>query len=410
MRKKFASVIYDRKKELETKGLGSVEIYLVLDPKRAKKYITLKKCTSFEWKRYSKSAELQEELRLFTEIAKSMYTNHEPMTFENFEAHLGYCISPTKREQEKWAFRNSPTGFIEFMEETIKKENTRESTKKQKMITVNALKEYKRLSCFASLTPRNIVAFDEWLREVPEVVPSKNQQKRNKKASESWETRREPRTQVTIVKYHKCLKIYTRKAYERGYIDKNPYDNEMCRFKQGRSRDRKPLTEEELVRLRELKGLVLYLEHARDLFVFCAYTGLAYADCMAFNFKTMTDKHDDLYYIDGSRVKTGSTFYTPILPPAMEILKKYDYKLPQISNQKLNIYLHMIEAIMELNKPMTSHIARHSFATLCLSYDIPMDKVSRMLGHKHLRTTAIYGKILKKTINKHASALAGSIK
>ena len=205
------------------------------------------------------------------------------------------------------------------------------------------------------------------------------------------------------------MKIYTRKAYERGYIDSFPYDDERCHFKQRRSKNRQPLSEEELVRLRDLCGLALYLEHARDLFVFCAYTGLAYADCMAFDFKSMTDKYDDLFYIDGSRVKTGSTFYTPILPPAMEILKKYHYNLPKITNQKLNVYLHMLEAILELNKPMTSHIARHSFAALCLSYDIPMDKVSRMLGHKHLRTTAIYGKILKKTINRHAAALAQSI-
>lgn len=407
MRKKFASVVFDRKKELETKGIGKVEIYVFLGQNH-KRYIVLKTCTPSEWKRYSKSKELAMELRVYSDVAELMYKNGEPMTTDVFDAHLG--IGKYSKEKEKREKIASSTGFVDFMEEMIKKENTRESTKKQKMITVNALRQYEKLSSFASLTPRNIVLFDDWLHEVPEVVPTEKGKKKKKEAGDSWETRREPRTQVTIAKYHKCLKIYTRKAYERGYIETFPYDDEMCHFKQGRSKDRQPLTEEELVRLRELKGIALYLEHARDLFVFCAYTGLAYADCMAFDFKSMTDKHDDLYYIDGSRVKTGSTFYTPILPPAMEILKKYQYHLPQLSNQKLNTYLHMLEAILELNKPMTSHIARHSFATLCLSYDIPMDKVSRMLGHKHLRTTAIYGKILKKTINRHAAVLAGSIK
>lgn len=381
-KKVFTQVVFDRKKQLKTKGVGKVEICVRLS-KTQKKHITVKTCTESMWKQYSKSAELAQEVQVYSSVAEMMYRNGAPMTIEHFDGILG--IGSSKVNKEKRDMLASRTGFVDFMEKMIEREDIREGTRKQKMVSVHALRQYGDLCSFASLTPRNIVAFDEWLHDGG-------------------------RTQVTVAKYHKALKIYARKAFQRGYIDKNPYDDEMCHFKQGRSKERKPLTEAELIGMRSLVGLPKYEERARDLFVFCAYTGLAYADCMAFDFGTMTDYTDEMYYIDGARVKTGSTFYTPILPPALEILKKYRFQLPKISNQKMNQYLHIIESRMNLNKPVTSHIARHSFATLCLSHDIPLDKVSRMLGHQHQRTTAIYAKILKSTINRHAIALASQIK
>ena len=93
----------------------------------------------------------------------------------------------------------------------------------------------------------------------------------------------------------------------------------------------------------------------------------------------------------------------------MEVLKRYNFKLPKISNQKANDILHMIEVRMGLNKPVTFHLARHSFATLSLSHDIPIEKVARMLGHKDIKTTQIYAKVLKSTIANHASDLSKSI-
>ena len=93
--------------------------------------------------------------------------------------------------------------------------------------------------------------------------------------------------------------------------------------------------------------------------------------------------------IEGVRCVAGSSFFTPILPPAMEILAKYNYKLPKISNQKANDYLHLIESRLSINKPITFHVARHSFATLALTHDIPIEKVAHMLGHKDIKTTQI---------------------
>ena len=94
----------------------------------------------------------------------------------------------------------------------------------------------------------------------------------------------------------------------------------------------------------------------------------------------------------------------------MEILKKYEYQLPRLSNQKLNDYLHVVGMMAELNKPMTTHVARHSFATLVLSYDIPIENLARMLGHANIKTTQVYGKILKTTIERHAQSLTALIR
>ena len=148
----------------------------------------------------------------------------------------------------------------------------------------------------------------------------------------------------------------------------------------------------------------------RDLFIFSAYTGLAYADVERFDFEKMTQKTGKMYCIDSERLKTGTEFYTPILKPAMDVLKKYKFKLPKISNQKANDYLHLIEAQMKLRKSLTFHIARHSFATLVLSHDVPIEDVARMLGHKDIRVTQIYCKTLKTTVERHSEALASRIR
>ncbi len=205
------------------------------------------------------------------------------------------------------------------------------------------------------------------------------------------------------------MRKYIKLAFQLGYISKNPYESALCHFAKGKSKERKPLSENELVTLRKLR-LNAKEGRVRDLFVFCAYTGLSYIDSQNFDYETMTAEVNGKLYIDGERMKTGNTFFTPILPPAMQILKKYDFKLPHISNQKANDYLHLIESRMNINKPMTMHVARHSFATLCLTYDVPLDKVQRMMGHSDIKTTQIYAKILKSSNERHTENLSKRIR
>lgn len=386
MAKETITVVYDRKKKVETTGKGKVELCIYL-ARGERKYLTIKECFPFELDKYLQSKDFRIQMAAYTRVIKDMKKHGEAMTIENFNNHLGI---PTKKQEHKQnenkKLLSSPRGFIEFMEKEIKKENLQPGTIKRHKVVIDALDRYGKMSCFDNLTSKNVKGFDEFLREEDS-----------------------NRADVSINNYHKIVKKYTRLAYQMELIPKNPYESPMCKFKRGECKERRPLSEEELLKVYNLKGLTTGEEHARDLFVFSAYTGLAYADNQNFDFSNMTQKAGKIYYIIGERLKTGHTFYTPILPPAMAILKKYDYKLPKMTNQDMNRFLHLVEARAELHKPLTSHVARHSFATLVLNKDIPIEDVARMLGHTSINTTRIYAKIQTKTIERHATAMAMSM-
>lgn len=325
------------------------------------------------------------ELQVYKEIIERMQKNHDPMTIDTLNNYLGITTSKKVEEMELKKMSIAPNGFVDFMRSCIAKEKLAHSTEKHKYGTIDAMLRYGRLSSFNQLTPTNIVAFDEFLHAESD------------------------RKQCTIFSYHKIIKLYTKLAYQMGYIPSDPYEHPLCHFDHGKYAERRPLSEAELISIRNIENLSSKEVKARDLFVFCAYTGLAYIDSQMFDYRTMAEEVQGTMYIDGRRIKTGNTYYTPILPPAMEVLEKYNYQLPKMSNQKVNDYLHIIESRLNFNKPLTTHVARHSFATLCLAYDIPIEDVARMMGHSNVRTTQIYAKILKKNIEKHTNALIAKI-
>jgi site-specific recombinase XerD len=243
------------------------------------------------------------------------------------------------------------------------------------------LREFGGMEKFKDLTPANVIKWDRFLHDGT-------------------------RTDNTIFGIHKKIHEYTKRLKDSEMIEKDPYA--YVNFPKGRCKERKPLNEDELLKIRQLV-LSPKLDRVRDLFVFSAYTGLSFIDVMDFNFDKDTIYQNGMYYIEGNRIKTGSCFYTPILNPAMEVLKKYDNKLPHISNQKANDYLHLIEEKAELKKPLTFHVARHSFATLALSHDVPIEDVAKMLGHHDIKTTQIYAKILHTSIERHSVELGHQI-
>ena len=331
---------------------------------------------------YATQKKLQEKVSFYEAILKLMQSVGIPLTVTNFD---NYMANPTFKPQEtQEADKNAeegpkePTNFISFFYDELAAEKIDLSTRKQRIVVYKSLLAYGRIKEFADLTPKNILNYHKWL-----------------KADGT-------RSDVTLKFYHKRLHRYVIKAYEYGYIDRDPY--KIVTIPSGHSPERRPLTEEELLRLLNLK-LKGKEDKVRDLFIFSAFTGLAYCDAQAFDYNSMTEQHGNIVYIDGNRIKTGSNYFTPILPPAMNVLRKYNYRLPRMSNQKLNDYLHVIEAKMELTKPLSSHLARHTFATWVLAHDVPIENVARMLGHKDVKTTQIYAKILKTTIVRHAETL-----
>lgn len=378
MKKNHCKVVFDRKNQLAKQGVGKVDIQIRLT-RECRKFLTVQTCTAAEWESYRKSKELKELLSHYEQIVAAMELLGEPMTLDSLNSRLGIAVK--KSYQSEY----SDESFIAFMRDCIAKENIDHETKRQRLVSLRDVEAFGKLKTFADLTPSNIKDYDLYLRA-----------KRKPNG--------EPFGSATIDNYHKRLHHYIMFAFQKEMISRDPYLS--VKIKRGKNKERKPLLEDELVVLRDAKITDKYLDRVRDLFIFAAYTGLAYIDVMSFDFETMTEQQDKMFFIDGKRTKTGSNFYTPILPPAMEVLKKYDFKLPMISNQKLNMYLHVLEKQLGIKKRISFHIARHTFATVALSYNVPIDKVARMLGHKNIKTTQIYAKILKNSVHDQAQNLA----
>lgn len=374
MKKNHVDVIFDRKKRVAKTGKGFVELRIYLNHKE-RKHISLGEISPNEWKGYVNKPSVQSEVLRYESIIQAMLTLGTPLTIENLNKLLG---KEEGKQKEEPIQNHSRNGFIAFMYDELQSEHIERRTLQARQVVYRSLLAFGKIKAFNNLTPANILDYHKWL------------QKDGKRKT------------TTLKHYHKRLHRYVIKAFEYGYIDRDPYKS--VKIATGQYEERRPLTDEEINLLRSL-NLPPKEEKARDLFIFSCFTGLCYCDAQAFDFKTMTEKKGNLYYIIGSRIKTGTNFYTPILAPAMEILEKYNYRLPRMSNQKLNDYLHLVESRACLNKKLTSHLARHTFATWVLSQDVPVEDLARMLGHKDVRTTQHYAKLLPSTIQRHAENL-----
>lgn len=385
MKKKNVTVVFDRKKKLKDEnGLGTVEVFVYLG-RRERKFISIGKCKADQFVNFQKRKDVKNIVERCQKVIAAMTLFNIEVNVENFNSYFYEDEDGNAHNEPKNLYKgvNQNTDFIEYFARSIEdeKEDLAEGTYKHKLCTLEALKCFARIKTFADLTPAKISEWDKWLHDGS-------------------------RGDACIYNYHKHIKKVVRQLAMTDMIPSNPYN--IVKVKRGRCKTRRPLTEKEILQIRHLK-LTGKLLKARDLFIFSVYTGLSYCDEMAFDFKQHTDKVGNVYYIDGSRIKTGSLFYTPILPPAMEILKNWNYKLPRLSDQKANDYLHLIEDKIECRKSLTFHIGRHSFATLMLSYGIPMENLARMMGHKDLRVTQIYGKILNSTIENKVEAIVNKL-
>jgi site-specific recombinase XerD len=216
----------------------------------------------------------------------------------------------------------------------------------------------------------------------------------------------------TAVKYLKNFNKIIKLCLANDWLDKNPFANYKSKVKEV---ERVYLTEDEIQSIIEKDFKTERLSLVRDIFLFSCFTGLAYIDV-----KNLTKSHIS-YGIDGEkwifthRQKTESASKIPILPVTQMIIDKYenhpqsnneDKLLPILSNQKMNAYLKEIASVCEIEKELTFHIARHTFATtVTLTNGVPIESVSKMLGHKNLRTTQHYAKVLDRKVSEDMKML-----
>jgi len=177
------------------------------------------------------------------------------------------------------------------------------------------------------------------------------------------------------------------------------------------------LIEEELQKLRDKEFDIDRLALVKDLFLFSCFTGLAYVDAANLTREHIVTGPGGKKWLMKNRQKTDVPSKIPLLAPALEIIEKYsDYPmsankrrlLPVMSNQKVNSYLKEIADLCGIRKKVTFHVARHTFATtVTLSNGIPIETVSKMLGHKKLQTTQIYAKVVDVKIGRDMEKLEG---
>ncbi|MDE6084420.1 MAG: site-specific integrase [Muribaculaceae bacterium] len=218
--------------------------------------------------------------------------------------------------------------------------------------------------------------------------------------------------QNTANKYCKILKRIVTFALDNKWMEVNPFQG--VRF-QAKATNRQFLTEKELSAIMNKEFTLDRLNVVRDIFVFCALTGLSFSDVEGLKPEHVSVDDDGNYWIHKARQKTKNVCSIPYLESARAIAEKYKghplcekrgVLLPVISNQRMNSYLGEIAGICGINKPLTMHIARHSFACLALANGVSMEIIARMLGHSDIRTTKIYAKVIDKSIAEQMSGLA----
>ncbi len=218
--------------------------------------------------------------------------------------------------------------------------------------------------------------------------------------------------QITINKSIQRVRKIIKLALAEGYLLKDPFI-----LYQSKRYEKKVvyLTQAELKQLEEYQFAQQRLEQVRDMFVFCCYTGLAYREMSDLKPKHLIKGYDGNIWIEMMRKKTKTSLSIPLLPVAERILNKYKSEtslLPIISNQKFNSYIKEIAEIIGIEKRLTHHIARKTFATTVLLYnDVPMEIVSELLGHSKITITQDhYAKVVQKKVGESIEKLKIKLK
>lgn len=365
-------VVFDRKKQATTRkeGLVQVEIY----HEKVRRFIsTGVKVYSDQWDkkvyvRNRKDAlllneQIMETLNKIRDTANEVVKTSGDFYMDKFEALF-------KTDKAK------TDSFLDFMREKIdermRKGEITKSTAKQHMVSYYDLVEFGLIQTFQDLNPSNISRYEIWI---------------NNKG----------RRDTTQYNFIKRLKVYVTMAKLYGHIKDNPFEGR--KYSKGKSKGRKYLTEDELKSLKEVE-LDDKLTKVRDSFLFMCYTSLAYSDAVKFDFKRDVIEKNGKFMFQDTRQKTDEEYFIVLIPPAMELLKKYDYKIPFFANQRMNDYLKVIAQFAKIRKPISTHYARHTAACLALNNGVRIETVSRMLGHSNIKTTQIYAKMLTDEVEK----------
>ena len=282
-----------------------------------------------------------------------------------------------------------PDVLLNWIDAQIAALNVKDGTRQHFRVMQKRLEAFGRIRQWEDLTIENIYEWDAWLHKLP---------KPQSKADIQTGRERECISSASVHNYHKDLKSLLSRAVKMGKIDQNPYDRLRGEFKKCENESTEFLAEEEMKALESLHPLPgTQMAMSRDLFIFQMYTGLSYSDSQAFDiadYKQVNGKWVNV----GERIKTGVAYVSQLLPPVVEILERYNWQTPKINNTKYNACLKVIQQALGFTSKLHSHLARHTFATWMLANGVPLEHVSKMVGHSNIRQTQRYAKVLPKAV------------
>lgn len=218
----------------------------------------------------------------------------------------------------------------------------------------------------------------------------------------------------TTAKFLQFFKRATLIAIRNGWIVGDPFGNYKISIAKV---DRGYLTDDELKKIIKKEFATERLAQVRDIFIFACYTGLAYIDAKQLTYENIVTGFNGKPWIKSKREKTNTNVNVPLMKVPLAIIEKYRGKqphnlvLPVLSNQKMNAYLKEIADLCGVTKNMSFHLARHTFATtVTLGKGVPIESVSKMLGHTNIQTTQIYARITNEKIGNDMDILSAKLK
>ena len=264
--------------------------------------------------------------------------------------------------------------FIGYAKEMAKRRYNviKPGTREHYELLFKFLDSWKGLITFADINEENILKMDKVL------------ERKGLKVQTRWN-------------YHKLVQTFILQAKDDGLIKLNPYTR--LNIKRGNESGlTRYLTPAEFHRFESCIIPTESLQRVRDLFVFQTYTMMGYSDLEKFDYKNCFELKGQVVYKE-KRIKTGKEFTFALLEPALNILKKYNYKLPIISNVKYNLYLKSAVTFAKIDKPVSCHWARHTGATMLLNEGrVDINTISKILGDTLRETERTYAKLMDETI------------
>lgn len=361
------TLVHNRRKK---EGKASIEIRITLDGKQ--RYISTGiKVDDSEW-RNGEVVGREDSILLNKELSKQVLDIRKVILQMGEEGEMD--LSKIKSKLLK--LHRGEINFLEFCTERckVRKYGKALDTQERYDRFLRLFKEWGKIKEFEDINDRNIVLYDKYLKG------------RGMKPYSKWNN------------YHRFLNGFIIDAVCEGLLHRNPY--KWINIDRGEkiSREERYLTPAEFERLKLCKMPTKRLERARDVFVFQTYTCLSYSDLRSFKAEMIKEIGDMKVYVS-RRKKTGKEFIIPLLKGALDVLDKYKGELPVISDVNYNLGLKAVADVCGIDKPISSHWARHTGATMLLNEGIELGIISKICGHSSVRITEqIYAKILNQTI------------